>query len=143
MERMYDVNINMLSVISTTDERGQRDGDADRTEASYKGRLRITEDGTVLSFRERTEGGDMVSEIVVTDREVRVSRRGAISSDMKFIEGRAERSVYKIPPHAFDMEIFCKRAKIQNLGREGRVDLLYSMTLGGESRSARMRITWN
>ena len=43
----------------------------------------------------------------------------------------------------FDMEIFCKRAKIQIGDREGRVDLLYNMSIGGESRSARMRITWN
>jgi hypothetical protein len=41
------------------------------------------------------------------------------------------------------MEIFCKKAKIQIGDREGRVDLLYNMSIGGESRSARMRITWN
>lgn len=143
MERTYDVEINMLSVISTTDESGARDGEADRTEASYKGKLQLSGGRTVLTYKERTEGGDVRCEITVTDGEVRVSRRGAISSDMKFSEGVTERSVYRIPPHAFDMEIFCKRAKIQTKGREGRVDLLYSMTLGGESRSARMRITWN
>ncbi len=143
MERLYDVDINMLSVISTTDGSGARDGDADRTETSYKGKLRMADGAVILTFKESTEGGDMRSEITVTGSEVRVSRRGAIASDMRFSEGKAEKSLYRIPPHAFDMEIFCKRAKIQIDGREGRVDLLYNMTIGGECRSARMRITWN
>ena len=143
MERIYDVNINMLSVISTTGEGVAKEGDAERTEASYEGKLRQGAGSVILSYKESTEGGDISCEITVTEGAVAVLRRGAIVSDMKFSEGKAEKSLYRIPPHAFDMEIFCKRAKVQIGNREGRVDLLYNMTVGGESRAARMRITWN
>lgn len=143
MERVYDVNINMLSVISTIGDGGVREGEADKTEASYKGRLSMSAEKVILTHREHTEGGDVYSEITISGGRVKVSRRGAIASDMVFCEGKSEKSLYTIPPHSFDMEIFCKRAKIQIGEREGRVDLLYNMSIGGESRSARMRITWN
>lgn len=143
MERVREVNINMLSVISTLGDGGVRDGDVEKTETAYKGKLTENGDTVTLTYRDSTEGGDARCEITVSKSEVKVVRRGAISSDMIFREGEVKKSLYKIPPHAFDMEIFCKKAKVQIGDREGRVDLLYNMTVGGESRSARMRITWN
>jgi uncharacterized beta-barrel protein YwiB (DUF1934 family) len=133
----------MLSVISTLGENGMRNGDAETNETTYKGKLTENGNTVTLTYRDSTEGGDARCEITVSGDEVKVVRRGAIASDMIFREGEVKKSLYKIPPHAFDMEIFCKKAKVQIGHREGRVDLLYNMTLGGESRSARMRITWN
>ena len=140
MAAIYDVNINMLSVISTD---GAPGGDEDRTEGDHEGRLTVSEDRLVLTYSESTEGGKVFSEIHVLDGRVVVKRRGAILSDMVFAEGKRNTSVYSIPPHSFDMTVECRRLKIKLGEREGRVDMLYKMEIGGEARSARMRIIWN
>ena len=140
MEKIYDVKIDMLSVINTDGS----DGDVDRSENTYNGKLEVLDGRLRLTYSERTEGGEMATEIHVLDGRVVVKRRGAIVSDMVFSEGKRSTSVYSIPPHSFDMTVDCRRLKIK-LGsdREGRVDMLYKMEIGGEARSARMRIIWN
>ena len=139
MEKIYDVKIDMLSVINTDGS----DGDVDRSENTYNGKLEVLDGRLRLTYSERTEGGEMATEIHVLDGRVVVKRRGAIVSDMVFAEGRRSTSVYSIPPHSFDMTVDCRRLKIKLGDREGRVDMLYKMEIGGEARSARMRIIWN
>lgn len=142
--RMKDwnaVKIDMLSVISSVD--GDSRGESERSETTYEGELRLRGEGILLTYSETTEGGELKTEISVTDGEVRVRRRGAIRSDMRFREGESATSFYEIPPYSFDMEIYCKRAKISVEEHSGRVDLLYEMKVGGDVRAARMRIIWN
>lgn len=141
MENVYDVKINMLSVISTD---GSLSGDTDRSENDYEGTLTVCEGGKFrLSYSERTEGGEVSTEIHVLDGRVVVKRSGAIVSNMVFSEGKTNTSVYSIPPHSFDMTIECRRLKMDVGDLSGRVDMLYKMNIGGEDRSARMRIIWN
>ena len=140
MENVYDVKINMLSVISTD---GSLSGDTDRSENDYKGKLSVCDGKIRLSYSERTEGGEVSTEIHVLDGRVVVKRSGAIVSNMVFAEGKTNTSVYSIPPHSFDMTIECRRLKMEGGDLSGRVDMLYKMNIGGEDRSARMRIIWN
>lgn len=135
------VKINMLSVINTE---GAPSGGEDRSETDHEGILSISEEGKIrLTYSERTEGGELMTDIHILDGRVVVKRRGAIVSDMVFAEGKRNTSVYSIPPHSFDMTIDCRRLKIKTGERDGRVDMLYKMEIGGEARSARMRIIWN
>lgn len=138
MDKIYDVDINILSVISTVGS-----SDEERAESDYKGTLTVAGDKLCLSYSERTEGGEMRTEIHLCEGRVVVKRRGAIVSDMVFSEGKRNTSVYSIPPHSFDMTVECRRLKAQIGEMEGRVDLLYKMEIGGEARGARMRIIWN
>ena len=138
MDKIYDVDINILSVISTVGS-----SDEERAESDYKGTLTVAGDKLCLSYSERTEGGEMRTEIHLCEGRVVVKRRGAIVSDMVFSEGKRNTSVYSIPPHSFDMTVECRRLKAQIGESEGRVDLLYKMEIGGEARGARMRIIWN
>ena len=140
MEKTFDIKVNMLSVITGE---GAPKGDEDRSECTYDGRLEILEDRLRITYSERTEGGEMTTEIHVLSNRVVVKRRGAIVSDMVFAEEKSSTSVYSIPPHSYDMTVDCRLLKIQLGDREGRVDMLYRMEIGGEARSARMRIIWN
>lgn len=135
----YNVDINMLSVINS-----EEDGPADRSENTYSGTLVTEGEGRLLlSYSEKTEGGEMQTEIYLREGRVIVKRRGAIVSDMVFAEGKKNTSVYSIPPHSFDMTIECSRLKVKLDGLSGRIDMLYKMNVGGDERSARMRIIWN
>lgn len=136
---IYNVEINMLSVINSLE-----DGPADRAESSYNGSLVLEgEERLKLSYEEKTDGGKMSTEIYLRDNRVVVKRKGAIVSDMVFAEGKKNTSIYSIPPHSFDMTVECTRLKVKLDGLNGRIDMLYKMDIGGDARSARMRIIWN
>ena len=140
MSKNYDVEIKVLSAINSMDEGSE----AENNESTYKGFLINDGEGRLaLSYSEKTDGGLMTTEIHVRDTRVVVKRRGAIVSDMVFSEGRKNTSVYSIPPHSFDMTVECHSLNIQVSDSEGRIDLLYNMEVGGDARSARMRITWS
>ncbi len=135
------IKINMLSIISTD---GGLSGDTERSESDHEGTLAIFDDKRIcLFYSERTQGGEVKSEIHVLPDRVVVKRRGAIVSDMVFAEGKKNTSIYSIPPHSFDMSVECRHLKVKIDGTGGKVDMLYKMEIGGEARSARMRIIWN
>lgn len=141
MSKERKVKIDMLSVISSVEE-GVR-GESERSEVCHEGHEKIMPEGVLLSYSEMTEGGRVETEIFVGVDAVRVERRGAISSKMLFREGESVTSLYGIPPYTFDMEIYSKRVRITFEEHSGRVDLLYEMKVGGDTRAARMRIIWS
>ena len=56
MEKIYDVSVTMLSVISSDDAPS---GGDDRNESSYSGKLEVLDDKLLITYSERTEGGVM------------------------------------------------------------------------------------
>ena len=94
-----------------------------------------------ISYVENSEGGEIKSDITLTDGRVRVRRTGAIESDFLFVEGERTTSLYKIPPYAFDAEINTKKIR-NNLTRfGGKLTIIYDMTVGGAEKCVRMTIT--
>lgn len=94
-----------------------------------------------LSYEEKSEGGEIKSDITLTDAHVRVRRTGAIESDFLFVEGETTTSLYKIPPYAFDARITTKKIR-NNLTRlGGKLTIIYDMNVGGADKNVRMTIT--
>ena len=94
-----------------------------------------------LSYEEASEGGPIKSDVTVTAEHVRVRRTGAIESDFLFVEGETTKSLYKIPPYAFDAEITTKKIR-NNLTRGGgKLTIIYDMNVGGAEKNVRMTIT--
>lgn len=94
-----------------------------------------------LSYEETSEGGPIKSDITLTDTHVRVRRTGAIESDFMFVEGETTKSLYKIPPYAFDAEITTKKIR-NNLTRGGgKLTIIYDMNVGGAEKCVRMTVT--
>lgn len=119
---------------------GLVDGEAERTEITPDGFLKIGEDVTVITYTENTEGGRVATDITLTETSVTVTRRGAVVSDMVFSEGDTHKSLYQVPPYSFDTEIYTKKIR-NNMTRDGgRVDIFYTMKIGGAEKSVRMKI---
>jgi uncharacterized beta-barrel protein YwiB (DUF1934 family) len=103
----------------------------------------FAERGTAMriSYTEQSEGGEIKSDITLTDGHVRVRRTGAIESDFLFVEGETTTSLYKIPPYAFDAKITTKKIR-NNLTRlGGKLTIIYDMNVGGADKNVRMTIT--
>ena len=130
------------SVIDNLLPSGLTDGEAERTEISPDGFLKISDGGYEITYSEVTEGGKVVTDITVTKDQVRVKRVGAVESDMLFKEGTSHASLYTVDPYSFDVEVVTKKIR-NNMTRDaGRLDIHYSMKIGGADKAVRMKIEY-
>jgi uncharacterized beta-barrel protein YwiB (DUF1934 family) len=61
---------------------------------------------------------------------------------MLFEEGLVHSSVYTVSPYSFDVDVTTKKIR-NNLTRDtGRLDIHYSMKIGGADKSVRMKIEY-
>ena len=140
MAVIKEKKIKMSSVIENLLPSGLTDGEPERAESVADGFLKISDGEYALSYVEITEGGRVAADIFITDGSVRVKRAGAIESDMLFSEGLSHRSVYGVPPYSFDAEIYTKRIRNEMTRDGGRVDIFYTMKIGGADKKVKMRI---
>ena len=134
------VKVKIESRIENLDEAGLSSGDIERSEVSLLGEMVSSDGGFLISYSEKTEGGEISSEVTVLDGFVRVSRRGAIESSFDFRRGVSHSSVYSMGGYKFDVKILPKRVD-STLGEDGGlVDLLYNMNIGGADKAVRMKI---
>ncbi len=128
------------SVIESLSPTGLAEGESERTEIMPDGFLKISDGEIVIMYSEQTESGKVISDIIITENSVRVKRRGSVISDMKFVEGESHKSLYEVPPYSFDTEIYTKKIR-NNMTRDGgRLDIFYSMRIGGADRTVKMKI---
>ena len=128
------------SVIENLTPSGLVDGEPEKTETRPQGFFKVSEDEFNISYREETEGGPVFCDITVRADGVTVKRRGAVESDMFFSEGQTHKSLYSVPPYAFDAEIFTKKIRNTLGAGGGRLDIFYRMRIGGADKNVRMKI---
>lgn len=128
------------SVIESLSPTGLVEGEPERAEITPDGFLKISDGEIVIMYSEQTESGKVISDIIITENSVSVKRRGAVVSDMVFVEGESHKSLYEVSPYSFDTEIYTKKIR-NNMTRDGgRLDIFYSMKMGGVDRAVKMKI---
>ena len=140
MKRISLARIKILSVIENLDGGGIPEGDSERDESEREGYYSFSDQGIEITYSDRSEQGCAESVIVIDGDTVRVKRTGSISSELIFEEGKSHTSVYSVPPYSFDATVRTKRIRRALDESGGRLDLHYSMSIGGADKSARMSI---
>lgn len=128
------------SVIEELDDAGLA-SDSERTSATYDATVTEWGGATTISYAEVSEGGRADSLITLKDEGITVRRTGAIECELVFVEGERTRSLYKVPPYAFDAEIFTKKIRKNDARGTLDVTILYEMTVGGARKRTRMHLT--
>lgn len=115
----------------------------ERTEESYVGYMKHSNDEGALRLSYKSEENGVVTETLIEffDSAIRLQRRGAIESDMLFEVGVTHASLYKIPPFSFDAEVSAKRTESSLSPFGGTLTLEYFMTIGGAKKDCLMKIT--
>lgn len=140
MAIIKEKKLRLSSVIENLTADGIVEGEAEKTELTTEGFLKSSDTGFEISYTEMTEGGKVISDIIITETSVDVKRRGAIESDMHFSEGALHKSLYTVAPYSFDSEIVTRKIR-NNMTRDGgKVDIFYNMKIGGAEKSVKMRI---
>ncbi len=81
------------------------------------------------------------TEITAERDYVRLSRTGGIESVMEFSAGKITKTLYRVPPYAFDAEIDTKKIRDSLDACGGTLELLYYLTIGGAKKKMRLSLT--
>ena len=103
--------------------------------------MRVAEDELLLTYTEGEGEAKVFSQITVRGETVSIQRRGASESSMLLEIGKKQTSVYKVPPYSFDMTVRTKKIRNSLTEAGGELQLIYSMNVGGQEKSVRMKIT--
>lgn len=131
-----------IYIRSTVEELGES-GLAESSESSEEkllGSLWAVDEALTLSYKGSTEGGEVLSEIIICGGSVAVRRRGAISSELIFTEGVEHSSLYSVGQYSFDASVTAKRIRNSLTPEGGSLGLIYEMTVGGAKKRVNMRI---
>lgn len=139
MSTVKQARISIASVIDNLSETGLPSGERETSEGSFVGTVLFGARGAVISFSEKTEGGEVRTKIEILGNGIRVCRHGAIESDMLFSEGVAHRSVYSIPPYSFDANVFTRKIRGSIDGGD-KLEIFYDMEIGGAKKSVKMSL---
>lgn len=140
---MKTAKISLISTIDNLTDTGLPSDDRETSESVAVGSLTAGPRGAMICFSEKTEGGEIKTRIEILSGKIRVSRHGAIESDMLFSEGIAHSSVYSIPPYSFDANVFTRRIRGEIGDTGGRLDIFYDMEIGGAKKSVKMTLVCN
>ena len=134
------MSVKVSSLIEDLDDAGLAE-DTEKSEGCYLAAVSAEEGGVRICYEERGEGGVVSTEITYTSGVLTVARTGAIENCFTFEEGAESKSLYRIPPYAFDATIKTKRLRGELTPTGGELSVLYDMTIGGAAKRVRMRIT--
>ena len=140
MNSTKNARITLRSVIDNLSETGLPTSDREVSESNAVGNLTVDERGTIISYSESTEGGEVRTRMEIADGSVSVSRHGAIESSMLFSEGVAHSSVYGAPPYSFDVRILTKKLRGGIGENGGELSIFYDMEIGGAKKSVKMTV---
>ena len=138
MSCFVNVKVKISSVIENLLPSGLCDGECERTSTETVGTLDKRGEIYRIRYSETGEGGEVLSEITVGTDSVRVVRSGALVSDIIFRENFFHKSLYTVPPYSFDMEVLTSKIR----RGDGRLDIFYKMTLGGQDKRVKMTLEW-
>ena len=140
MAIIKEMKFYISSTIDNLTPSGLTDGEPERNDISVEGFYKISDDGYEITYSEQTEGGRVVSDIIITESSVTVKRRGAVDSEMVFSEGLLHKSLYTVSPYSFDAEVLTKRIRSSLTKDGGKIDIFYNMKIGGADKAVTMRI---
>lgn len=135
------IKLDIESTIINLNDSGLPDGDPEISRTSRTGAMRISNDETVLSYKDSDENGSVSCSVTVRGGSVSVRREGAICSVMLFDTKEPYKTVYSVPPYKFDMEIVTERLDISLSELGGKIDIFYTIDVGGAKKNTKMKIT--
>ena len=135
MARIYEMNITVSSVIENLDDFELVLGEAEKSEIKAPCFLKLDGDTAVISYTEKNENGKTLTEITINNNTVSVKKRGDINTNMIFAEKEITKTIYSIPPFSFDAEIYTRKIRSTISSSGGKLELFYSITVGGAKKN--------
>ena len=111
------------------------------TTVHTEGELDFAEKKTLLTYSDKSEGGETFTRLSVSKDSVRLSLRGGSVCELYFGEGAEYDTVYGIGGFSFDAHVKSESPAVRLSERGGEIRLGYEMTLGGDPRRVKLLIS--
>ena len=119
----------------------QSDGDVTELSSLSPGCLRELGDKLILTYTDTTEGGRVFNRVEIEDECVSVKRSGAVSLSLRLKVGEVEKTVYEVPPFAFDMTVKTESVRVVREQKGGlRIGLRFDSIIGGAPQKTELVI---
>ena len=140
---MTDVKLSITvnSVIDNLSDSGLPEGEPEINIFTTDGTLKLIDGGYLITFTEEQDSGSATTNLYVYEGGVRLVKSGAITSEMRFCEGEEWSTLYCVGPYSFDMVVRTKRIRNSVTECGGELQLIYTMNVGGQEKSVRMKIS--
>ncbi|WP_274363955.1 DUF1934 domain-containing protein [Paenibacillus thermotolerans] len=115
--------------------------DGERQTVRAKGHVYLKGQHTYIRYEEPAteQHGAVTTTIKIADRSVTVIRRGAVTSEQRFVPGIATRGFYETPQASFPLETSTKTLDISLADGIGYVEWTYTLLIGG-AQAGRFRL---
>lgn len=141
MAFIYEFEYKVHSVIDNLSDDGLPYGEPEISISTLDGFMKIVDDEIIINYAETVEGDKVFTELRVEDDTVTLVRHGALESKLVFCVGEPYKTVYTAAGYSFDMLLTTKKIRSNLTKSGGELQLIYTMTVGGAAKSARMKIT--
>ena len=122
-------NINNYDITIYNSQR--MDDDTDVIEEKSIGTFSIRDNKAYIMYKSG-EGGDETTSVVTASEDgVKIKRKGAVNSDMLYVEGRRTSFIYRIPYGTMDMEIYTELIENSLNDDGGELHLVYDLSVQG------------
>ena len=132
--------ITVHSVIENLTEAGLPDGEPEINLFTVKGTFSKRNEEYDIKYDEKNEEYTTHCSLTANSDRVFLSRKGAVDCNITFKEGEKCNCIYRVPPYAFDMVVTTSKIRNSLNEKEGELQLIYSMNIGGQDKKVRMRI---
>ncbi len=130
------INITVESAVLNED-----DPIPEKTAESAVGTMRWGKGGVEsICYKTKADGTEVETRLELYGEDVRLIRSGAVESNMLFSKGKEHKSLYRIPPYAFELSLEATRVKNSLTFFGGSLELEYKMTLGGAKKTCKMHV---
>ena len=140
MKLVKEMKVKISSEITNLTESGKPEGEVENTAESAVGYAHFSDDGVLISYVLRVDGGEIETDITVNSDEVRVVRKGALSCDFLFREGVEHSSLYSVGAYSFDASVTSEKQRCLLSPECVRAYVYYYMTIGGARKYVKMKI---
>ncbi len=140
MKTVKEMKIRISSEITNLSDRGEPVGEVEKTLECADGFVHFFDGEITVSYMISVDGADLNTDIVILPDEIRVRRKGAVSSHFVFREGEAHKSVYSVGAYSFDAEVTSQKQRYQTDTDCVRAYVYYKMRIGGADKQVKMKI---
>ena len=119
-----------------------RDGERDDVTLNVNGQLISENDRHVLTYTEMDDDGSVDTEIRVEGDVVTMIKTGAAESNMVFEREKTFSAAYNTPFGSLDVSLYPTLVDAHVGESEGRIELEYILSMGGEQYVNRVNLTY-
>ena len=122
-------NINNYDITIYNSQR--MDDDTDVIEEKSIGTFSIRDNKAYIMYKSGDGGDETTSVVTASEDGVKIKRKGAVNSDMLYVEGRKTSFIYRIPYGTMDMEIYTELIENSLNDDGGELHLVYDLSVQG------------